>query len=279
MINVLFYGNCQLNAVFQTLNLPKTQFNTFLIECFSTNINKEEFTNTIKNCDIIIVQPIDDNYRNKCYLSTSYVVNNSKNNCKIFFFNNCHFDFYYFDLTYKKMNNTFFDKPNIYHYNKMIECYNNNLSANYYVNKHVNNLGLKTSTELEMIAENSLHELQKRYINMLNTYNNNKNTYFIAIHDFIKNNYKTTLLFYSMNHPSKYVIQFVCKKIIDNLQTPITIDYNIDFFSNIKCILYKCIQNYVHFNVNEYSPLLLNNSNVHDITKMYYNEYKKIGKI
>ena len=159
----------------------------------------------------------------------------------------------------------------------MIECYNNNLSANYYVNKYVNNLGLKTSTELEMISENSLHELQKRYTNMLNTYNN-KNTYFIPIHDFIQNNYKNKLLFYSMNHPSKYLIQHICKQIVDTLQIESTINYSIDFFGNTKCILYKCIQKHVRFNVDEHLPLLLNNSNVYEITKMYYNEYKKIEK-
>jgi predicted DNA-binding protein YlxM (UPF0122 family) len=275
MVNILFYGNCQLEAVLKTLNLPNNH--KCLIECFSTNINKEEFTNIIKNSDIIITQPVEDNYRNTDYLSSSYVVNNSKNTCKILFFNNCHFDFYYFDLTYKKWNDTFLDKPNIYHYNKMIECYNNNLSANYYVNKYVNNLGLKTSTELEMISENSLHELQKRYTNMLNTYNN-KNTYFIPIHDFIQNNYKNKLLFYSMNHPSKYLIQHICKQIVDTLQIESTINYNIDFFGNTKCILYKCIQKHVRFNVDEHLPLLLNNSNVYEITKMYYNEYKKIEK-
>lgn len=276
MVNILFYGNCQLEAVLKTLNLP-TNHKACLIECFSTDINKEEFTNIIKNCDIIITQPVEDNYRNTDYLSTSYVVNNSKNTCKILFFNNCHFDFYYFDLTYKKWNDSFFDKPNMYHYNKMIECYNNNLSANYYVNKFIHNTELKTSEELEMIAEKSLDELKKRYTNTMMY--KNENVCVIPIHHFIKNNYKNKLLFYSMNHPSKHLIQHICNQIVDTLQIESTINYNIDFFGNTKCILYKCIQKHVQFNVDEHLPLLLNNSNVNEITKMYYNEYTKIGKI
>lgn len=74
------------------------------IECYSTNIDQAEFTYLINKCDIIITQPIQDNYRNKSYLSTSYIINNKKSECKIILFDSCYFSFYYFDLTYKIFN-------------------------------------------------------------------------------------------------------------------------------------------------------------------------------
>jgi hypothetical protein len=276
-MNVLFYGNCQINAVLRTLNFDKT-YNNLEIQCRRDNIDKQYFTDIIKKCDIIITQPINDNYKNSDYLSTSYIIKNKKQECKLIIFDSCYFNFYYFDLTYKMFNNVILGKPIDYHYNKMIECYNNNNSVEYYINNIVNNLDLKSSEELDSIADNSLEELKNR--NQINKekYNDN-NIYYIGTYEFIKNNYKDKLLFYSMNHPTKYVIQFICEKIIDILKIPNTIDYNIDVLKNPKCILYKCISKNVNFDINSINS----NAFLYDITdnekiaQLYYNTYKEIG--
>ena len=80
-------------------------------------------------------------------------------------------------------------------------------------------------------------------------------------------------------HPSKYLIQFICENIIKVLKISNTINYNIDIFNDVRCILYKCIQKKVNFNINEHTPLILNNSNIYDIVNLYYNTYKKINYI
>ena len=41
------------------------------------------------------------------------------------------------DLTYKLFNNDVLHKPIDYHYNKMIECYNNDNSIEYYITQFV----------------------------------------------------------------------------------------------------------------------------------------------
>lgn len=274
-MNILFYGNCQAYAVLKTLNLNET-YNVCHIECWKENIEKQYFTDIINKCDIIITQPINDNYRDVDYLSTSYIIKNKKTNCKLIIFDSCYFNFYYFDLTYKMFNNDVLHKPIDYHYNAMIECYNNNKSADYYINNFVNNLDLKTSEELDTIAENSLKELQNRYKNNKEKYND-QNMYVIGTYEYIKNNYKDKLLFYSMNHPTKYLIQFICERIIDILQIRNTINYNIDTLNNPKCILYKCISKNVNFDINNYKSLTLNLDNNEKITQLYYNTYKEIG--
>jgi hypothetical protein len=274
MINVLFYGNCQSYAVFRTLNLP-TNYNIKHIACWKTNITEEEFKNTIIESNIIITQPINDNYRDSTYLSTSFIIKHKNSNCKLIIFDSCYFNFYYFDLTYKMFNNDVLHKPIDYHYNGMIECYNTNKSIEYYIDNFVNNMDLKSSEELDELAQISLNELKVRYERNKEKYNDN--AHIIQTYDYIERNYKDKLLFYSMNHPSKYLIQYICEQIVDFLQIQNTINYNIDDLSDTKCILYKCISKNVNFDINNHSALTLNNTDIHKITQLYYNTYSEIG--
>lgn len=272
--NILFYGNCQLFAVLKTLNLSH-DYNIFHIQCWKDDINKEYFTDTIKKCDIIITQSIYDNYRDDDYLSTTYIKQHRKTNCKLIIFDSCYFNFYYFDLTYKMFNNDTLHKPIDYHYNKMIECYINGHPPEYYISNFVNNFDLKTSEELETIAQCSLNELNDRYTQNKEKYNGN-NIFFISTYEYIKENYKDKLLFYSMNHPTKYVIQYICEKIINILQFQNTINYNIDVLNDPKCILYKCISKNVNFDINNHNALTLNNTDINKITNLYYDTYREI---
>jgi len=274
-MNILFYGNCQLFAILKTLNLPK-EYKTINIECFRNDIDKEFFTNIICTYDIIITQPINDNYRNVDYLSTSYIIKHKKPECKLIIFDSCRFDFYYVDLSYKQFNNDLLSKPGHYHYNKMIECYNNNKSVEHYITHFVNNLDLKSCEELETNAQNSLNQLKIRYINNKEKYSGD-HIYIIQTYEYIKNNYKDKLLFYSMNHPTKYVIQFICEEIIHILQIQNTINYDIDILSAPKCILYKCISKNVNFDINNHNALLLGNTDINKIVQLYYDTYKEIG--
>jgi hypothetical protein len=265
-------------AVQETLTMSKT-FDKIHIPCWTTEYNKESFLNIIKKCDIIVTQPINDNYRDVDYLSTKFIINNSKPSCKIIICDSCHFDFYYFDLTYKIYDGNILHKPSDYHYNHMIECYNNNFSQDYYIETYVNNKNLKTSKELDSIAENSLNELVNRYNKNKEVYNGT-NIHFITTYEFIRNNYKDKLLFYSMNHPSKYLIQYICQEIMNHLQIQSNINYNIDILNNIEqplCILYKCIQKNVNFDINNCKPFLHGKNNIKDITQIYYDTYTNLG--
>jgi hypothetical protein len=292
MINILFYGNCQTKAIKETLHIPLTKYKIYDIYCWNTDIDKNTFTNIIQECDIIITQSICDNYRDVDYLSTTYIVNNLKKYSKLIIFDSCFFNYYYFDLKYTSYNNEILHIPIDYHYNNMMECFKNNKSIDYYIENYVNNKELMTNDELEIIANNSLNELKNRYHNniqkyiILNNHDNifNKNIYIISIYNFIKNNYKKKLLFYSMNHPTKYVIQYLCENIIKyikkntlNLFHDITINYNIDSLDNPKCIIYKCIQKNVNFEISKHIPLTSGKSTIQEITQLYYDTYKEIG--
>ena len=272
--SILFYGNCQLFAVLKTLNISE-KYNTILIECWNSSIDKEYFTNTVKNSDIIITQPISDNYRDCDYLSTNYIIQNKKPECIVIIFDSLYFNFYYFDLTYKQFNNKLLDNPIAYHYNSMINCYLNKNPPEFYIDNYVNNVDLKTAEELNKIAENSLSQLDSRYIEYSNKYKD-ENIYTISSSDYIRLNYKNKLLFYSMNHPSKYLIQYISEQIINILKIKNTINYDVDILWNPKCILYKCISKCVNFKVDDHLPLTKNLTDPLKITELYYSSYESI---
>ncbi len=273
MKQFLFYGNCQVFSVLKTLSLPKN-YSISHVECFSTNITESDFLNIIKKSDIIITQPINDNYRNLPHLSTKFILDNKSENCIVIFFDSCYFNFYYPDLTYKTINDELLTTPSHYHYNKLIEYYNNKKTIEEYMNDVVNNVDFLECEYLVEMANNSLSELLNRHFKMKEKYSG-KNIYFISTHDFIKSNYKQKLLFYSMNHPSKHLIQHICLQICELLQLNHNIDMNIDTLANsVRCILYKCMQKCVDFNIHEQMPLLNNNTTNVDIAKLYFNSYE-----
>jgi hypothetical protein len=160
----------------------------------------------------------------------------------------------------------------------MIECYKNGKSIEYYIKNFVDNLDFKSNEELNKIAEDNVNELYNRYIDTKTTYNDNNIIYNITTYEYIKQNYKDKLLFYTVNHPTKYVIQFICEKIIDILKIPNTINYNIDVLDcHGKCILYKCISKNVNFDINNHIAEFPNSIGVHNVTKIYYDIFKKNG--
>jgi hypothetical protein len=260
----------------KTLNL-NSNYKTDYMDCYLNEYTEIEFNERFKGYDIIVTQPISDNYREKTYLSTKYIIENC-NHCKIIILDSLYFDFYYFDLTYTFFQDKLLQTPIDYHYNYMMECYKNQQNIDYYIHNYVYNENLKTSDDLEKLANDSLKELKRRYDENMIKYVGH-NIYFVYTGDYIRENYKHKLLFYSMNHPTKFLLQFVCQRITELLNLPNSIDYVIDQISNPKCILYKCIQKVVHFDVNSCELLTLENKNIHDVCSLYYSAYKNVNLI
>lgn len=269
MQNILFYGNCQMPVLCRTLNLDKTKYNETVIECFDTSMSETEFNLHVTQSDIIIMTLIEDNYRDKQFLSTTYVVYHAHKNCKIIILNNFHFSFYYVDL---KIVNT---SGNPYHHKSLYDCCKNNNTIDFYINNYVNNKTLKTNDELESTVNKSLDELNNRYdlIMIHKQMSPDKLIYSVPISPFIENNYKKTLLFYTNNHPSKYLFHYVCEKILNILNVENTIDYKVDVLDHTRCILYACIQQAVSFDITKQTPRLNKQTNIRDIAESFYEMY------
>lgn len=278
MINVLFYGNCQIQALSKVLNLPQNQYNSHSIECFTTNHTEEQFLNIIKESQIIITQSIQNDYRNKTYLSTSYILLNCSHTSQIIIIDSCYFPFYHFDLFYYYTNNTTrLRTPCEYHYREMMTYFIQNKTIDEYINQIINNSDFKTQTELEEIAEKSIIELQQRFQHSQQLYSIYSNCKVITCWEYIKNEYKNKLLFYSFNHPTKYIFHYFGEHIISFLNLQNNINYEIDPLQHLKCIIYKCIYKVVNFDINQTdSPILKNCKNYKDIVKLYYDSYQSL---
>jgi hypothetical protein len=297
--NILFYGTCQSKGVMDVLNLSENEFVIYHIQCYNTEITKEELNNILSICDIIITQPIPDYYRNKKYLSTSYIINNCKKDCKIVIYQRQYFNFYYYDTLYYKYNNDVLHVPNDYHYQEMINYYKNNKNIEDYINEIIHNKNIKSKDELEYIANESIQFLYDRDKEIINQYikNDNRmnlsnqkmdkellseskvkeNIYYISIVQYIKDNYKNKLLFYSMNHPTKILLQYICNEIVQKLNLKNSINYDIDPLNEPKCILYDCIQNAVNFDISNENITLSGNNDIFSIVKLYYDTYNSIS--
>ena len=275
-MKILFYGNCQMEAINQILNLNINIYEISIIECFSTDINENDFKKIIKKSNLIITQMIHENYRNKHYLSTKYILDHCTQQTKIIFINNLHFEYYYFDLKFVKKKETFIEEPSLYHYNQLIEYYKGGYPIEYYLKYIVNVPDLISNQDLENIANSSLNELEKRHNDILKFVSKfNKNVFIetINITSFIRENYKNKLLFYTFNHPTKFLLQKMCQDILEKIPLENKLNYDIDPFNWYRGIIYQCIQKHVRFNIKECLPLLNHETDVYKICEIYYHTY------
>jgi hypothetical protein len=274
---LLLYGNCQVGSLNEIFKKSFFDYEIDIVLCWLDDINKDKFLNKIKEADIIITQPIHKGYKNLDYLHTEYILENSKETAKIYIFPSLYFNFYYFDLSYKTLQNgELLREPSDYHYTSLIKCFQENKSINYYLEEIVNNNNYKNNIELENMAIDSINELSKRE-NEIEDYNKIKKCKIIKCSNFIENNYKDKLLFYSMNHPAKYIFHYIAEFILQDLNINNNINYDIDpLYNHERCILYKTIQKVVHFNINENLPRLHNCNlvDLEEITNKYYEIYK-----
>ena len=276
-MKILFYGNCQIETICKTLNLNSNKYETCVIKCNEDNIIQKAFTDKLKTTDILITQPIQDNYLSKEYLSTNYVLRNCNPECKVIILPSYHFDLYYFDCH----SNRKLTGPAGYHYTNMIECYKQGKSIDYYIEQYVNNPHLKSKEELEKIADQCITELDDRYNDSQKYKMIHANVVTLPISKFIQENYKDTLLFHTINHPTKALFHHVCHEILNILQIENTMDYWSDFLSGvIRNIMYKCVEQLIHF--KQTAPLIdLHNGYHHDakgISEFYYNGYRQLDQ-
>jgi hypothetical protein len=282
---ILFYGNCQTSAILGIMKDIFKKVKVKHIPCYLVDIEEDEFLSIILQSTIIITQPIQDNYRDKPFLSTSFIVKNARKESKIIIFPSCWFEFYHFDLSYQWVHGEILKLPIDYHYLSIIDCYRHQKSFDdYYQEWYLKEDYDSIHSNLLEKAKTSLLELKKREKNAIESYNIHKVNYdhvsFITISDFIEENYRRHLLFYSINHPTKYLLQYIAQQICDSL--PISskrMNRNIDPLNNFQGILYPYLQKYCFFDVLQHSPRIFvppstNLTNIEQIFNYYIDSYK-----
>jgi hypothetical protein len=270
-IRILYLGNCQVAAIKHLLNLdPKIYDQEYfcLYKTTATELQKEKL---IQNSDIIITQPVSNKFG-------SFAINNviklKNKDTKIIIFPSCYMHLYYFDSLYYFYNDALLTEPSHYHYSHIAQSFLKKESIETCINQYILNIKLKNQSELMDIYYKDILELTNR-IHSINQNNNNSNVHILDIINFIANNYKSKLLFYSFNHPTKILLEYITTLIKERLNLDSTLPRNTDVLSSTRGIIYSCLQNIVDFDINQYQPLIAGQSDIKNIVKLFYNSYNE----
>ena len=235
------YGSCQADTLAQILN-SNAEFRskyeyipTKRVKLLTEDDIHDLNDNVFSKLDLFIYQPI---YNYHPHMSTKYIIENVlKPECIKIVFPFLHFTAYhpqtiavagideftsYHDINLMKL----YVEKNSINLDNFIETIN---SSNYYDQEYL----------MKLVNKNILN-FRVREINF------DQQGHYIPVSDFIINNYQKKLLFYTFNHPSKYILQYIVIEIFKYLNISISFDDNIDTLSSFIMLIY----NSVHKNLN-----------------------------
>ena len=277
-------GNCQADALSKFLllnnNFNKNYKYIEVKPIYLMNENELNYfyTYTLLELDLIIIQPINEDFNNIKY-STKSILNNSKHDCISILIPSLYFDFYHPYLCYLNGEKSKIHEPIDYHDKILIKLYlaykesSNEEIIEKYMNIFKNELFINNS----MCNDNltlSLKNIEDRESNFKNYIVNN--TKCISTYNFIKNNYQEQLLFYSVNHPSKYLLSYLSDEIFKYLNIP-SEEYNenIDPFNNLIIPIYYCLNHMLKFDISQYNNMIYDN----ELYNKYIDVYRNIPDI
>lgn len=241
--------------------------------------------NIIGDIDLLVIQPIHNNYKGMYDFGTYNIVSKTKPSCKIILFPSLHLSFYYPNCTYiRHKNNSILQNPIDYHDINLIRLCKEYTSFDTITSefkKVINTISEKDIDSTNTLFQYSINDLEKReneYESFIPTDCADRTT-IIKSSEFIINNYKNQLLFYSMNHPTKYMFQYICNEILTSLNIDLeSYSESIDpLLYNAVPILYKFIGKIVEFDISEIPIVLCNRIvTLDEFIKIYYDVYSKL---
>jgi len=246
MKRILLYGNCQLGAVLACMNLKEAVYEHII--CHKTDISKNEFAAKIAECDILITQNIAKGYRNKGYLDTEWVVEAAGSSKQILVLDTCHFRTYFYDYIASP---EWAGSVSAYSYKAMLEYIEQGKTVEEYINDVVLNEDYRDGSFLEKQARQDLKELERRGRVIDSKFGTNPNVAVVHIHDFVQDNYRSQLLFHSVNHPAGALLRFMGEKILNICKLDGTIRKRLDPLGAERCILYHSLRGLVSFPMRE----------------------------
>jgi hypothetical protein len=296
--NYTVIGNCQAEPLSKYLNSNDFFSKNYkYIQVKPIYIMEEDeleyfYSNILETLDLIIIQPITENYRNNHKYSTKSILENSKKDCIKIIFPSLYFDFYHPYLIYineKNKDGENLTKPFDYHDKNIVKFYVENKengvnNINQIVinikEKYLESLSFKNESDDEYLNDlfnKNIHNLLIRE-NNYTQFNYLENIHFVYSSDFIMEKFKEKLLFYTLNHPTKVLFEYISNSILSILKINIK-EYseNIDVLKALIMPIYSTIQKKVYFKVDQYQnfqhfDLIFNLEN---IILQYVEEYEK----
>jgi hypothetical protein len=282
MKKMAIIGNCQAEALSKFL-FSNNNFNNIYeyievkpIYLMNENELNYFYTYTLLKLDLIIIQPINEDFNENIKYSTKTILNNIKNDCISILIPSLYFDFYHPYLCYLKGEHGKINEPIDYHDKTLIKIYlaykesSNEEIIDKYMNIFKNELFINNSiiNDNLTLAINNIKDRENNFKDYIVN-----NTKCIYSYEFIKNNYEEKLLFYSVNHPSKYILSYLRDEILKYLNIP-SEEYpnNIDPFNNLIIPIYNFLKNILKFDIYEFNNMINDN----ELYDKYINIYRTI---
>lgn len=271
---VLFFGNCQPDVLRWILNLPVEYNCKYIPVHWDTVVSEEYLKETVQKSDVIICQPVKDGYRGFSHLNTKFILDNKRDETVMIIFNSCFFKFYFFDHI-SNIEKNGVSRKLVYDRKYMVEYYKQGKSPEDYIADCIEDPDFKSVEELESYLQEDFDELDKRYDEMIEKYNGS-NVHHISLKDYIVENFRERLLFYTPNHPSKEIFHYLSKVISEILQVKTNVKTHIDTLSHTVSPIYKCVGKIVNFELRNHPMKMLGSSDVNDIVKLFFKEYDEL---
>ena len=283
MKKIVVIGNCQMVPIGNNImSTPEITEKYTLFQGRSVHMITEQQVKDLHNhialCDILVCTHVNEGYRNGIGVDTNHLISLAKKSEKIIIVPTIYWEGQTPELFYMKN----FDGSN----NAEIFDYHNKIIflsylRGYSIEKTVSELldGEKVSFNTKLI-ENTNNRLIKREKDIKQKYECFMESEIVNIEfsDFIIRNYTSSRLFWTFNHPSafllNYVSELIINSIVDNSTTNMISEELLDvsFFPLLKGVYtaLKCnFEDNRHFRVRKkyYSPF--------DIVNLYFEFYHK----
>ena len=221
----LFIGICHIGAISTILkDIPSFTaiYNDILsYTIFSTS--EEEMGNILENivptCDLVLSQPVSDNYRNNNIFSTTSLRSKIKPGAVHLVIANCYFTGYD-PIPFQITDNN----GTITHLNNV--SYFPSISLISIINKNLDQACIDWCNP----SAHTTEEISFNYLSSINALKSREEKIFdsgipidISISDYIEKNYQSKFLFHTYNHPTNELLFELVKRILHKLGIPLSI--------------------------------------------------------
>jgi len=281
-------GNCQADALSHFLlsnETFKSRYEYIVYKPIFVMTEEELdvlYRDILPQLDLIIIQPISENYNNNYKYSTKSILNSVNKWCIKILFPSLFFDYYHpFNIYITDPNNSGWKlgEPYDYHDKNILKFFTEFLSEDEAINKYyetIYNPDLLTEhffTEKLLKNINTLKEREMKYTDYCT-----EDTQIINSSSFIMEYYDKILLFYTINHPTKYLFYYIANYCLIYLNIALeTYPDDIDPLKGLIMPVYMCLQKCVKFDISHYFnfrhfEIILDDK---DTIKKYYDGYRK----
>ena len=290
MKKIVLVGNCQMFPVEKKLkSIPNFSNNFFIFRSIPVHVITKksipELYNNISNCDYLICNHINTGYRNNIGLDTKTLIQHTHKHTKIIILPSIHWTGQTPELFYFKNFDGISNITETFDYHNKIILY---LYINGFTEKKTSEILISNYNSHIKLNKNFLHEadleLLKREQQICNQYANfqEKKIEIILFSEFIKNNYKFSRLFWTFNHPTSLLLNYITKNIYKLLENKDVLLHNNEEILNnsffpISSLVYRYLGcsffNSISFRLrNKYYSSL-------ELVKLYFDFYKNNNKL